>query len=527
MLPGKKYKPEDLLSILKRRYWLILVPFAVVSAGAAIVAHYLPDVYSSTAAILLVPQQVPESYVKSAVTSRIEDRLPAIEQEILSRTKLENIIEELNLYQKERRTGIMEDVVEQMRNKDTDIKALKGDAFTVTYQGSDPHTVQKVAERLASLFIQETTQDRTALTDSTSQFLESSLAEARRRLQDQEAKLKDYRIKYSGQLPTQLEGNLQALGNTQAAIRSEEDEVARAAAQKLIIQRQLADLQSDANAATQTAGAVGQGQTDVLKTGTTAQRLQAWKDQLANLQLQQGLSDIHPNVKAAKAMIAELTKQLDTEAMARPVSADPTPVSPVDRARDKKIADYKLEEEFQDKQIAAAQAEIKRLKGISSDYEQRIAQVPNRESELTELMRDYATVTAQYNSLESRKEEADLAASLERRQIGEQFKLLDAARVPEKPISPNRPMLNALGMLIGLAIGLGLVAVTEYRDSSFKTDDEVTRILALPVLAVVPLMQSQPERQKNLRRRLLTECVLATGVLGCLAVLVYAFIKSR
>src|SRR5690348_874919 len=110
MLPGKRYTPRDALVILRRRFWLLVVPFAVVSAGTAIGARRLPDRYRSEAVILVVPQQVPESYVKSTVTTRIEDRLDSIQQQILSRTRLERIIEEMNLYPQERRTGIMEDV---------------------------------------------------------------------------------------------------------------------------------------------------------------------------------------------------------------------------------------------------------------------------------------------------------------------------------------------------------------------------------------------------------------------------------
>ncbi len=131
MLPGKKYKPEDILQILRKRIWLVLVPFAVVSAATAVVARKLPDRYRSDTLILVVPQRVPEAYVKSTVTTRIEDRLQSISQQILSRTRLERVIQDFNLYAEERKTGIMEDIVDRMRTQE-----IKVDVVRVTRSGS-------------------------------------------------------------------------------------------------------------------------------------------------------------------------------------------------------------------------------------------------------------------------------------------------------------------------------------------------------------------------------------------------------
>ncbi|HEY3884937.1 MAG TPA: Wzz/FepE/Etk N-terminal domain-containing protein, partial [Vicinamibacterales bacterium] len=152
MLPGKKYRPEDVLRIGWRHKWLIAIPFVAVTAAATAIVHYLPDEYRSDTLILVVPPQVPESYVKPTVTTRIEDRLQSISQQILSRTRLERIIQDFNLYAKDRRTGIMEDIVEGMR-KDILVEAVRGDAFRVSYTGLDPRLVMKVTEKLAQLFI--------------------------------------------------------------------------------------------------------------------------------------------------------------------------------------------------------------------------------------------------------------------------------------------------------------------------------------------------------------------------------------
>src|SRR5512138_3726069 len=136
MLPGKVYKPEDVLQILKSRIWVLLLPFAVIAAATAVWVHRLPDQYRSETVILVVPQRVPESYVRSTVTTRVEDRLQSLVQQILSRTRLERIIQDFNLYATERRTAIMEDIVQRMRS-DISIQVVKGDAFRVSFSSDD------------------------------------------------------------------------------------------------------------------------------------------------------------------------------------------------------------------------------------------------------------------------------------------------------------------------------------------------------------------------------------------------------
>src|SRR5579863_785899 len=171
MLPGKKYTPEDVLQILRRRIWFVLVPFGIISAATAVVVRKLPDRYTSKAVVLVVPQQVPTDYVKPTVSTRLDEQLQTITQQILSRTRLEQIIDELNLYPDERRNGIMQDVVEEM-TRDISIDVTRGDAFSVSYTSGNARTAQKVAERLTSAFIDESTKDQANVTEGTSQFLE-------------------------------------------------------------------------------------------------------------------------------------------------------------------------------------------------------------------------------------------------------------------------------------------------------------------------------------------------------------------
>ncbi len=522
MLPGKVYKPEDFLQILRRRIWMLLVPFSIVSAATATYSRYLPDIFRSDTLILVVPQRVPESYVRSTVTTRIEDRLQSIAQQILSRTRLERIIQDFNLYPSERRVGIMEDIVEGMR-KDINIQVVKGDAFRVSYTGDNPRTVMKVTDRLASLFIEENLRDREVLAEGTNQFLEAQLEDSRRRLVETEKKLENYRKQYAGQLPSQLESNLQVVANTQLQIRAVQESMNHDRDRHLMLERQLGELETPPAETTPPAAVPASNSDGTASGGSTAQQLE--QAQLALTQLQLRLKGDHPDVLRMKRIVANLQAKADAEAIDAPVSPDNVRVSPAELFRRKRVADLRAEFEQLNRQMASEEAEEKRLRQIAAGYQQRVELAPTRESEMIELTRDYTTLQAQYTSLLQKKEESQISANLERRQIGEQFKLLDPARLPERPTSPNRQQINTIGMVAGLAIGIALIVLMELRDTSFKTDEDLLTVLGIPVLAVVPLMQSNTERRRAFRLRTLMNMGFGATVAACLAVVAYTFVR--
>ena len=511
MLPGKTYAPEDFVAIALRRKWAIILPFVIIAIGTVVVAHYLPNRYRSETVILVVPQQVPESYVRSTVTSKIEDRLQSISQQILSRTRLERIIQDFNLYERERQVGIMEDVVEKMRSRDIRVDTLKGDAFRIAFIGDNPVTVMRVTDRLASHFIDENLRDREILAQGTSQFLTVQLEDARRRLIEQEKKLEEYRLRHSGELPSQAAGNLQQVQNLQVQVQNVVESLNRDVDRKLIIERALADLKAaDAQAvASATPAAPG----DNSDQPVTVQ-LAAAEKYLSELQLR--LTPEHPDVIRLKRRITGLKQRAEAEALAAPLSpestAPRTPAQILQRNRERAL---QLELESLDRQIANKRAEEQRLRGLAAGYQARIEAVPARETELTELMRDHETVQKMYTDLLAKNEESKIAANLERRQIGEQFKILDSARPAEKPFSPNRVQINLLGVVGGLMFGLALAGFLEYRDASFRSQDDVTIVLSLPVLAQIPLIATPLELLRVRRRRLI---IAGAAVFAALAV---------
>jgi polysaccharide chain length determinant protein (PEP-CTERM system associated) len=505
VLPGKKYTPDDVLRILWHRKWLLIVPFVVASATTYVVARRLPEVYRSETLIQVVPQRIPEDYVRT-VSLRIEDRLGAIQQTILSHSRLARIIEEFDLYPQERKTMVMEDVVDRMRDRDVIVKVERGDAFRVTYITRNQDVAQKVAARLGSLFIDENLRDREALAEQTSRFLEGQLADAKGRLIAHEKKLETYRQAHSGELPSQMQANLQAIQNAQMQLQSLSEGMNRDRERRLLLERQLADIEAN-DVIVQVPAASGAAP---VLAASTAEQLEA------AIALRTGLlvryKPDHPDVAAASRRVQELQTKLAEERKNAPLAPGdvPKPTSTAEVLRQNRLRNLQASIEDVDRELANKRASEQRLRTLMAGYQASVDAAPARESELTELMRDYETLQNIYRTLLAKHEDSRVSASVERQQIGEQFKILDPARVPERPFSPNRLRLQLIGSVLGLGLGLVVIGFLEFRDATFKTEEDIVRLLQLPVIALIPMMSSEREVREAKRRRKLA--VLAVGV---------------
>ena len=494
MVPGKKYTPEDFALIAWRWKWLIILPCIIGAVGAYAYARTLKDRYRSESVIMMTPQRVREDLVRSTIRNTLAERIQTISQQIMSRTRLEAIVVDLDLYPEARRTGLMEDVIERMR-RDVSVQVVRGDAFRVAYVSESPVTAMRVTERLAGLFIDENLKDREQLAQGTSQFLESQVEDAKRRLIEQEQRLETYRRAHAGQLPSQVQSNLAAINNAQMQSQRLQDSIARDHDNLQTIERQLADLNNQPEAAPPPLPAEGaEGQ------GTTQQQLDYARASLRALELR--LKPEHPDIARAKRVVKNLEEKAEKEALNAPLSAGDTPRTPAQAARFSRIRELETTVERLRNSIAAAQAEQERLRGMVAQYQNRLDAAPTRETELIELTRDYDTINRLYTSLLAKSEESKLSVNLETRQVGQQFRILDPARVPSRPFSPNRARIYGLGAFGGLALGLVVVFLIVYRDSSMKTDDDVVISLGIPVLALVPWMQTATDQRRRRQRRL-------------------------
>ncbi len=518
MIPGKQYTPEDIALIAWRRKWWAILPAIAITAGVFAWVRTLPNLYRSDTLILVVPQRVPESYVRSTVTTRIEDRLQSIQQQILSRTRLERIIQDFNLYAEARKTAIMEDVVDKMRGN-ISVQVVKGDAFRVSFTSDEARTAMRVCERVASLFIEENLRDREVLAEGTNQFLEAQLEDARRRLIETERKVEEYKRQFAGELPEQRDANIQGLHNIEMQLQALIEALNRDRDHRLVVERQIADAETPSDTVP-VAPVASPPQTgpDGLPVGvTSAQQLEAAQATLQGMQTR--MTPQHPDIVRMKRVIAELQKKVDAEALAKPVSTGAPTMTMSEVLRRNRLAEMKAELEKIDKQIATRLETEQRLRTALAAYQKRIEAAPGRGSELTELTRDYMTLQTTYTSLLGKKEDSKVAANLERRQIGEQFKILDPARLPERPTSPNRPQLQSMGLLAGIAFGVALMGLIEYLDKTLKSEMDVTAALNLLVLATVPILPEVGSRAKR-RRKLIavSATVLFTAVAGAAAV---------
>jgi len=409
------------------------------------------------------------------------------------------------------------------------VQVVRGDAFRVAFVSRDPKKAMEVAERLASLFVDESLQDREVLANATTDFLQGQLDEARRRLVDAEARVAVFQRRNAGSLPSDSASNLQLLQNFQLQAQALVESTNRDRDRRLFLERALAELESEALDTRAAVPVSPTGDTPgVVSGGTAAEQLESGRNALKALELR--LKPEHPDVVYLKRVIRDLEAKAQAEAAPKPADQTAGPVAEARRRATPEEADTqrRMRELRQaiagvDIQLASKQAEEKHLRDQMASIQNRIAATPALTAEFTALTRDYETIQNSYTSLLAKHEDAKAAAALERRQIGEQFKTLDRARLPESPISPNRPLILLMGAIAGLGVGLGLVALREQRDKGLRSEHDVLSVLRLPVLAVIPAIETRRDRTRKRRRRVLAIVSTAAGVIVLAGATVFAW----
>jgi polysaccharide chain length determinant protein (PEP-CTERM system associated) len=501
VLPGKTYKPEDFLKIIWRRRLAVILPMVIVTIAGVVFSRLLPNKYRSETLVLVVPQRVPESYVRATITSRIEDRVRSIREQILSRSRLERIIDEFGLYPDLRAKMAMEDVIEEMRGN-VFTRVVREDAFSVSFIADRAVVAQKVTERLAGLFSEENMRDREVQAESTNQFLQTQLDEARQRLTEHEKKVEEYRRQYAGELPEQVEANQQTIQNTELQIQTLMQALNSDRDRRLLFERQLADV-NDSEAPVTPAGQ------PVNAPPSTAQQLEAAEAVLQTLQSR--VTPEHPDLIQARLTVDRLRARLDKERAGTSTESSPR-MTAAEVARRNRITELRAQLDVVDRAIAQRLDEEKRLRAVVASYRAKVEASPSRQTELVALTRDYETLQRQYRTLLENYEDSKVAANLERRQIGEQFRILDPARVPERPFTPNRLLIGFGGWAAGLAAGLLLVGWLEFKDRSLRSPEDIDLCCTVPVLAVLPLISTQAEARRARTYRI-ASWALAAGVM--------------
>ncbi len=499
MLGHRQLEFNDYLEILRRRWWIMLVPAVVGCVGTYLYSRTLVDRYTSKTLVLVEQQKVPDSYVKSVVTGDISALLGTMQEQILSRTRLQPIIEKFNLFKDDKGHVPMEDLVARMRGSIAiaPVKSLTSNSgdlpgFTISFTSGDPRLAQQICAEITSMFIEENLRLREQSAVGTTDFLKDQLEDAKRNLDAQDAKLADFKRKYMGSLP----GNTQTDMNMLAAFSSQLDAVtnqlSRAqqdkAYQESLLAQQVANWQ-----ASQKPGEVHED--------TLQQQLAVLQAQLSAMQGHYTAD--HPDVVKLREDISALKKRIaDSVASASASSNDKTstPTQATNRPEPPAIQQLRFQLHQAEILIKQKTAEQARLKQQLATYQARLSMTPAVEQQYSELTRGYQTALQFYNDLLAKRNSSEMAMNLERRQQGQQFRVMDPADLPEKPSFPNRPLFAGGGLGVGLALGVGITLLLEMRDKTLRTENDVEHFLGLPTLATVPVINEWKDKGKRKAR---------------------------
>jgi len=508
--------------ICHRRWWLIAALF-VGWALVVAVSCFLKAKYRSETVILVEQQKVPERYVEPNVAIDLQQRLQNITQQILSRTRLLEIATTNRLYANEGKTDA-DALIERMR-KDINIELLKANqnqitAFTVSYSAPTPQLAQKITGELTSLFIEDSLHNRQKLSEDTTAFLETQLQSARDDLAQQEERLREFKSRYLGELPEQLQGNLQILSGLQNRLQGAAEALNQAEQQRLYLDSLLSQYKSVRGGAAE---------------GDSSPTLPALDQQLAKLTNQ--LHDLsarytsqHPDIVHLKEQIAAIERLREKieqaersgnkadSSLAGATTAEIQSLSPIMQV-ESQIKANQLE-------IANRKHEIKDLETQIQQYEGRLNLTPVREQQLAAVTRDYQQSRANYESLLAKKQQSEMATSLEKQQQGEQFRILDPPSLPVKPYFPNRFKFSLAGLCVGAFLAIGMVISLEGADARIYQEEDLPDLTSVPVLAGIPDVLTPAEERNQSWRRLL-EAVAASLLLACIPIVtLFAYLKG-
>ena len=537
--------PLSILKAVWEHKYLCLILWLLMTSVAVYVVHRLPAVYRAETAILVESQRIPERYVSATVDPDLLDRLNALSAQILSASRLTGIIEKYDLYREERKRLDLEEILAKMR-ADITIKpdrVLVGHStvFRVSFQGPNPVVVAQVANQIGTFFIDENLRQRETEAAGTSEFLESQLAQAKKRLEEQEAMLSQYKLSHNGELPQQENALLSSLGQVKVQLMGVQDALNRTQQNKTILEASLTSAQSAAESFKQMASAApSEASAEASNTlGVTASVAQPQRtsDKLA-AQLEALMIRYTPNHPEVRRVKAELQRALNAEALMSAATPEPArtettetkspavaakPVRPISPEVAQSLAANRDRIDSLKLQIATANKETSDLNKEREDIlrnlasiEARIDKLPVREQQLAAVTRDYETTKAAYQSLLDKKLASDVAADMEKRQKAERFVPLEAARVPEKPIKPKRELLIAGGCLFSLALSMAVAIGLEFRKGvllgEWELPDSVVVLGRIPVIVSPVGSPGRMSRRWALAFAVVTVLLTGTGV---------------
>ncbi len=492
MLGHRVLTMEDYGTMLKRRWWIVAIPALLLPIVAYAASYLVPPQYVSQTLVLVEQQKVPDDYVRSVISEDLSSRLASMSEQIMSRSRLEPIIEKYNLYGNKKQT--MDDRLDLVR-KDIGIKPIGSrnggvPGFYISFRASEPKTAQLVCGEITSLFVTENLHQREQSAEGTTDFLTQQLNQAKHTLDDQDAKLAEFKMTYMGRLPGDDAANsnmLSSLGAqldaaTQALSRMEQDHTYMQA----LLAQQVHD-QSLAETGDRPSAAPG------------AQQMELRQLQAQEAELTARYTPDYPDVVAVRRQIAELRRQMAAPAAPSP-SRDSAPRS--NRPESPSVQQLRAQLRAQEQAIAQKKQDQMAISGQMRGYQEKLHASPKVEEDFKNMTRDYQNAQKSYDDLLAKKTQSKMATDLERRQQGEQFRVMDEPNLPDAPTFPRRNVYGMGGLAAGLLLGLGISGLLEYRDTALRSERDIWAFTKLPTLGVISLMEEPLPAEKQSRPRI-------------------------
>lgn len=514
--------PLSLLRAVWKRKLAVCLIAVLGGAVTAGVAYKWPPTYKSETVILVESQRIPQTFVEATVNDDLKERLSNLSAQILAYSRLLEIVKKFDLYHKDRQTHAEEEIIEKMRG-DIDIQLVKGwsperpGSFRISYEGRNPAVVALVANELGNLFIEENLRAREMQATGTSQFLDNQLADAKRRLEEQEAKLSQYKLEHQGELPEQENSLIASLNRLQTQLQGVQDGLNRAQQNKVLLENSLQSGQETAAVMARFAQTTGVSAASASSLGSDPRSIKSLEAQLAELRTR--YTEDYPEVQSVKASLAEAKKrasELDagaqsskdqqaatgasTDAVAnldKVETDDPSLAATMAHERER-LDDLKAQKTIASKQITTLNAERQQILAKIASIQAHVDRLPVREQQLASITRDYEITKANYKSLLDKKLAAGMAADMEKRQKSERFTMIEPARVPEIPSKPNRPLIAGIGALVSLLLAIAFPLGKAVQENVVLGEWELPKdILVLgrvPVIAAPEIREASPRR---------------------------------
>src|SRR6266404_1880205 len=476
MIGHRQLTMEDYSAILRRHKRTLILLAILGPAVGYLLCFVLPEEYTSQTVILVEQPAVSPSYVTDISTGDLKQRLTTLQEQILSRLRLEAIINKFGLYPQERRRQVsMEVLVDRLRTKiavspvkpmaESNSTQLPG--FIIKVSDRDPALAQKMCNEVASVFLAENQRVKHDQATGTTVFLTKQLEDAKAKLDDQDAKLAAFKARYAGTLPDEQQANLNLLAGlntqldaaTQALSRAQQDksftesmlagQVSAQSADNPSAQKQLAEMQSDLSA------------------------------------LLAKYTEDHPDVIRLRQSIADLKQKMASSQGAATAGTTPT-ASGLETPEVQQLRAQVHQYDATIKEKTAQQRDLQRQIAL---YQSRLQISPNVEEQYKVLTRDHESAAGFYNDLLKKRSESAIFSDMNHQAESAEFRVLDPANLPERPSFPNPLYFSLGGLVVGLALGLGITVLRELRDKTLRTEEDVEFFLQLPTLANIPSVE--------------------------------------